>query len=297
MATQHSLPYYAPADTLPAPLPTVAEIRASEEYLSSGGQTPVVRIGEHFAVKYGGGTELQEAENMLFVRESTSIAVPTVYAAFHDEETKTNYIVQEFIPGRTLGSAWGELTAADKQTIASQLRRDMDELRSIPSQGYYGGIWRQPTRDFLFANQPGGLQYGPHTDSTISGPQETEEQWTEAMLRYLDTRLVPSRRDDLPLRRRWYHAVLRGHEPVFTHSDLCMGNIMLREDKTAVIIDWECSGWYPSYWEYCRAVFSLRFEIDWYVLGTLTPTWSPTRQALDLEGKVADIVEQVALSP
>lgn len=30
-----------------------------------------------------------------------------------------------------------------------------------------------------------------------------------------------------------------------------------------VILDWEKSGWYPAYWEYCPAVCALRWDDDW----------------------------------
>lgn len=30
-----------------------------------------------------------------------------------------------------------------------------------------------------------------------------------------------------------------------------------------VILDWEKSGWYPSYWEYCLAVCALQWDNDW----------------------------------
>lgn len=49
-------------------------------------------------------------------------------------------------------------------------------------------------------------------------------------------------RDDVPI--------------VFTHNDLCPPNILLSHgpNPTVVaIIDWAQSGWYPSYWEYCKA--------------------------------------------
>lgn len=35
-------------------------------------------------------------------------------------------------------------------------------------------------------------------------------------------------------------------------------------DLEPVIIDWEFSGWYPSYWEYARAIFACgRWNDDW----------------------------------
>ncbi|KAH7233133.1 kinase-like domain-containing protein [Fusarium tricinctum] len=42
----------------------------------------------------------------------------------------------------------------------------------------------------------------------------------------------------------------------FTHNDLCPPNILISKGpapKVMGIIDWEQAGWYPSYWEYCKA--------------------------------------------
>ncbi|KAK4041107.1 kinase-like domain-containing protein [Parachaetomium inaequale] len=215
MAARSNLPYFAPAEVLPAPLPTVAEILASTTRLSAPYENPVFRVGDHFAVKFGSGANLQEGENQLFVQQSTSIPVPKVYALFYDEATKTNFIVQEYIPGKSLERVCGKLGIPDKQAIATQLRRNLDELRSYP-----------------------------HPDPAISGPQETEEQW-------------------LPLIRRHYHAIFRGHNPVFTHANFFPGNLILREDGTVVIIDWEHAWWYPSFWEYCSAMLILKYYDDW----------------------------------
>ncbi|KAK4157980.1 kinase-like domain-containing protein [Chaetomidium leptoderma] len=270
MATRPILPYYAPAEQLPAPLPTVAEILASKTRLSQSHEAPVFRVGDHFAVKYGKHTSLQEGENMLFVQQSSRVSVPKVYAIFHDEATKTNYIILEFIPGKNLGHVWNELGTSEKRDIMSQLGRHMDELRSIPSQGFYGGIWRQPTLAYHF--QDGDLMDHPHPDVTISGPQETEEQWTDAMWRYLDARVTAEgARSMLPLRRQVYHDVFKGHKPVFTHANILKRNIMLRDDGTVVIVDWENAGWYPSYWEYCTAMLILNYKEDWgqWLVGVL----------------------------
>jgi hypothetical protein len=148
--TRPTLPYFAPADTLPAPLPTVAEILASERWLKPNvgvEGSNVVRVGEHFVVKYGKTAHLQEGENVLFVAQLTSIPVATVYALFHDEDTDKNFIVQEYVPGKDLNKLWKDIDETGKEAITTQLRRQMDELRSLPSPGYFGGIWGQPARD------------------------------------------------------------------------------------------------------------------------------------------------------
>jgi len=65
---------------------------------------------------------------------------------------------------------------------------------------------------------------------------------------------------------------LRGHRTVFTHGDLQPKNIIVQktggsgEGKTGlkvVIIDWETSGWYPYYWEFCNSMISARLRPDW----------------------------------
>ena len=42
---------------------------------------------------------------------------------------------------------------------------------------------------------------------------------------------------------------------VFTHNDLVACNILVRRNSPnlAAIIDWGQAGWYPAYWEYCKA--------------------------------------------
>ena len=51
--------------------------------------------------------------------------------------------------------------------------------------------------------------------------------------------------------------------PVFTHGDLNPFNILLRGTQVVGIIDWEFSGWYPSYWEYTAAWYGNRTRQRW----------------------------------
>ncbi|KAK3297273.1 kinase-like domain-containing protein [Chaetomium fimeti] len=255
MAVRPPLPYFAPEGSLPTPrLPTVAEILASETFLVRYGAAPIVRVGDHYVVKYGRKVSLQEGENMLFVRQFTSVPVPTVYALFHDKETGNNFIIQEYIPGTMLDLLWDKLSYTEKMRITWQLRQNMEELRRIPSPGYYGGIWEQPAPYYSFR----GLE------SAFSAAQETEEYWAYGLWRSLDLKLKGNARRIL--RSRWckYQAIFKGHEAVFTHGGLYPGNIMLNEETgTVVIINWELSGWYPSFWEYCCAIILLQYRRDW----------------------------------
>lgn len=272
MATRPTIPYYAPPESLPAPLPTVAEILASKERLSNEHQVRVFRVREHYAVKFGTRTSIQEGENMLFVQQSTSIPVPKVYALFQAAvegwKPDPTFIVMEYIPGTTLRTRWPTLSAPEKRLIVSQLRRHISELRSIPSPGYYGGIWRQPglDKDFVDKFDP----WDPYCRGPeISGPHETEEQFVEAMWRCYDKACVygdgrPGTRDRFSAWvRAQYHAAFKGHRSVFTHADLADCNFMFREDGSVVITDWEHAGWYPSFYEYCTASTVVGHLNDW----------------------------------
>jgi aminoglycoside phosphotransferase len=251
MATRHTLPYFAP--DLPAPLPSVTEILASKKFLSQSGEKPVVYING-YAVKYGIKRILQEGENLLFVQESTTIPVPKVYALFHDKATDQCFLVMERIYGKKLQDMWNTLGTAEKRNFTSQLRRSMDELRTLPSPGYYGGIWRQPNQSM----------YHYFDSSDIEKIQETEEQWADAMCRRIGFAFRPyQHQTTVPRFRRFYRRVFSGHKPVFTHGDF-FHNIMIRDNSgVAVIIDWESAGWKPSYWEYCFAVNVAPDDDDW----------------------------------
>lgn len=63
---------------------------------------------------------------------------------------------------------------------------------------------------------------------------------------------------------------------VFTHNDLLPPNIIIspgQSPKVAAIVDWAQAGWYPAYWEYCKAWwvrvnpthFNDAFQEDWRV--------------------------------
>jgi hypothetical protein len=42
-------------------------------------------------------------------------------------------------------------------------------------------------------------------------------------------------------------------------------NILVRSDATvAAIIDWECAGWYPEYWEYTMAHYNAVLLPEFY---------------------------------
>jgi thiamine kinase-like enzyme len=52
----------------------------------------------------------------------------------------------------------------------------------------------------------------------------------------------------------------------FTHADLHPGNILISKHgpvQILAIVDWGQSGWYPDYWEYCKAAYTCMYSGEW----------------------------------
>ncbi|KAG8410761.1 hypothetical protein J3458_016858 [Metarhizium acridum] len=256
----YPIPYVAASDRLPEPLPTDATIRCSSKVLKAGYGRRIVRVGEHFVVKYGVLVSLTEGENMLFVRETCDISVPQVFALYSRIDpsgAKVSYIVMEYIRGKSLDSRWDTMSAADKSNTSQQLRLMFDKLRSIPSPGYFGCIGRRPMEECMF--------WTLEEDSVdaISGPFDSETQLNNALVeKYLYNSGMPSK---AKFYRRVLPLVLYDHASVFSHGDFQRKNVLVGDDGNLSLVDWESAGWYPSYWEYALAMFACGgWRDDWH---------------------------------
>ncbi|KAI3325912.1 kinase-like protein [Xylariaceae sp. AK1471] len=256
--TPLELPYFAPSHILPAPLPNPHQILSSRDFLTpitglygTRGQV-VVRVGEHFIVKYGKNVKQLEGENMLFVKKYTTIPVPQLYAMKTYDEDKT-MLIMENIKGITLRDYMRTMTPTQLQSIGAQLRAQLNELRRIPVPvpGYYGSLGHRPLYD-IYRNR----EYGPFDTVTeaitanfkMMLPPRTSRRFTDIIKFFAGSfELV---------------ATALGHtHPVFSHADLHEENILVRPDGTPVIIDYETAGFYPAYHEYLNATL-LDDEID-----------------------------------
>ncbi|KAI1497957.1 hypothetical protein F5X99DRAFT_432423 [Biscogniauxia marginata] len=263
-----TLPYFAPADQLPAPLPSFDEIVSKgQEYLCRPRGRHVVRVGRHFMVKYGVGIRLEEAENMLFVKcNCPDVNMPKVYAFYQQQQSGVsssngdpqvlNVIIMEYIPGNSL-TREKHLDRSQRRAVTSSLKSQLAALRRIPqesSPAYYGALGRAPLSNTFWGSNP--------------GPFASVDEYTDALFR-LECPANPKTERKLLAKREEYRekfgritkgkAIARGSGPwdvpVFTHADLHGGNVVLRYndvDNTYIpfIIDWESAGWHPPFWEY-----------------------------------------------
>lgn len=252
------MPYFAPATDLPAILPTTAEIENSKEILHERTAAKVVSIGPHFIAKYGFNISLEEGRTMMFVRRSTAVPVPRVYALY--SELGKNYIIMERFHTSTLEQLWNELSVPEKHDIAMQMKTHMQSLRKLPSPRRYCSLDNKPLRDSLF-----WVEHDSEP-SDFAGPFSSESDLVDAIVRKCKLSALNEKADfyDINLPE-----IFRNHEPVFTHGDLQRKNIMVKFEPhshiSLVLLDWESAGWYPSFWEYAQTLRGcLLFEDDWH---------------------------------
>ena len=200
----------------------------------------VLLLTNNLCVKRGALVQLSKASTLRYVGEHTSIPVPKVYCAFQHKGSA--YILMDRINGKELARGWGTRSTESKEKILAQLKKMVQELRSLPPPS------------LCISNVDGGPVYDcqfPGT-SSIVGPFNTIHDFYDFLRNGVeaDPMNLPDVNRMVMLQDRPWPM------PVFTHGDLSSFNILVRGDDIIGIINWETSGWYPSYWEYSMA---------WYV--------------------------------
>ncbi|KAI0380643.1 kinase-like domain-containing protein [Hypomontagnella monticulosa] len=243
-------------------LPTPNDVdRSSVEILCD--ESPgccVVKIREKYVVKFGYHVKPIEADNMMYVAGSTTIPVPKVYAVYERQENRrtVTYIVMEYVPGETLRSAWPSLDEVRKLTIALRLRLYFNELRKLPSSGYFGNILGGPPLDDILPTAPAMHDF--------KRSFRTENELVNWILRMYSCAKGERADSKTQYYRRFLPTILRTDGiSVFTHNDFHRKNVMVKPDGGLVILDWEYASWLPKYWEYSTATFAnVGWSDDWH---------------------------------
>jgi hypothetical protein len=201
-------------------------------------QGTVLFISDNLCIKFGPLRHLPEASTIQFIAEHTSIPVPKIYCAFiHKGWT---YIAMERLKGEMVGRNWGLRSAESKAKILLQLKKMVEEMRSI-----------RPLQEQGVSNVDGGPLWDCRLPgiSLCHGPFKTIHDFHKYLRGGCEAHPdhLPEINKLIALQDR--HCL----PPVFTHGDLSSLNVLVRGDQIVGIIDWETAGWYPSYWEYTTA--------------------------------------------
>jgi aminoglycoside phosphotransferase (APT) family kinase protein len=91
-------------------------------------------------------------------------STPKLYACLTDDDA-IHYLIMERIEGETLHQMWDRLPFEEQKAIALQIMEQIRYLRSIPSEGYYGRVYRQafdPDYPLLRLNNYNHETFGPY---------------------------------------------------------------------------------------------------------------------------------------
>ncbi|KAI0965279.1 kinase-like domain-containing protein [Xylaria arbuscula] len=254
--------FSVPTSELPARLPSVQEIESSPNVLKELWSKRVVRMGQHYVVKYGGNTKPVEGKNMIFARQHLQSLVPRVFAIYQRRRQKPSstitYIIMEYLHARPLSEVWSTLIESEKLRIIDTLCHTLQILRSIPPPDYFGGLEMTSLNDEIFSTKG-------ESNRTMNGPFGTESELIHALI----LRYRTEGGDRVLQKADYYHHVLpqalQGNsKPVFTHGDLQRKNIMIGSEGKVMIIDWAPSGWYPIWWEYAMTMEASDWDDDWH---------------------------------
>ena len=191
---------------------------------------------------------------MDYIVKHTTIPVPRLLDVF--KLNGTTNIVQEFIDCPVLQDVWPQLCDEDRLCCMKELKGYLDQLRAL----------LPPDPDAVQAIDGSGCQDLRLKSDGVWGPFATHHEF-QVYIGYEYIRNAPGISQDASERL----AKIQGRlwRTVFSHGDLGPHNILwsVKKKRIAAIIDWECSGWLPEYWDYCRAgTFAKLGCLSWWDL-------------------------------
>jgi serine/threonine protein kinase len=197
----------------------------------------------------------REEEAMQFVRSKTSIPIPEVLDTHFDPDGdwEQNWILMEKVPGTQMGIAWPSISKTAQSHALSQLRGYLQELHSIrpPEPGWIGSCSHGPAYDHRIDNRK------------TCGPFSTISEFHDLLLAPLKTH---GTRPDWVVKYR--NRLLDTHHICFAHADLSDENILIDPGTGTItaMLDWEMAKFWPSWWEYRKALYGSRPRPWWYAV-------------------------------
>ncbi|GAM87388.1 hypothetical protein ANO11243_054120 [Dothideomycetidae sp. 11243] len=217
-------------------------------------------------VKYGyePRVSIAEGRTLRALREAAiKVPVPEIYG-WKKEGRRVFLYMEDVGCTTTLEYQWDILKLRDRAGICKQLKAILGDLRRLkqpPGQASIGNICGGPLNCVVLTS--GRLPAaGPFS---AANPLEQFYNWISKMTEYGIGNLLPSiDKNEIP-------DFFRDHLPsqaeiVFTHADLHPSNILISissPTRVVAIVDWGQAGWYPDFWEYCKAMYTSDYESEW----------------------------------
>ena len=177
---------------------------------------------------------------------NSAVAIPRPLDVVAD--AKIFYLLTSAVPGQHIGRSFDTMTDEEVAILAKDLREWLTQLRTIPRSAAPGRhqIANAVGDDCYDFRLTSAVNYDPERGDYI-GPFADED----ALIEMMRCRALPG-------------VVHRGgHEIVFTHGDLNLRNVMVKDGKLSGVVDWATAGWYPEYWDYTKGHFVTKMHWRW----------------------------------
>ena len=213
-----------------------------------------------------------EFESLRLVQRYTQVPVPTRIDTF--QHGPNSYLLMTKMNGEPIGTLLNTMTDEQVMEAVQDLEKYITQLRRIPNETIGG---------FQICNSLGSGILNWRIGDSVR--EDLKFSSVANFHRYLTSTLSTVAQQKAKISHN------KSHEAVFTHADLNPRNILADPNtgKVTGIVDWECSGWYPEYWEYTKAHFAVRYSTRWLV-DVVDQLFSNYREELWVENMLLDLV-------
>ena len=208
-----------------------------EKWGSTSGTVQKLSLGLY--IKFGEYENIKsEALATMHVATHTTIPVPTVLDVV--PHPRGACMIMTALPGYPAGIQLNR-GILPRQVFEDTMRDWLSQLRALPT----------PSSDAVTNFAGGKLRCDRASDDRF-GPFPS----IAAFHRYVGC--CPER--IRPFTERSYS---KPHRICFFHGDIHLHNVLAEDGKLTGLIDWECAGWWPEYWDYTIAMYFHRASKPW----------------------------------
>lgn len=207
--------------------------------------TPILQLPFGLVLKWSERTRIEEVVAMKMAR-AAGMPVPKVLCyGDHPNDWRGVSILMTRLPGWSLNNSRDDFIEDDEQPWFSELARCFHAMRK----------WEHPFEGEPICSVLNTTISSPRVPGHAMGPFESEEKMHDYLESTASARGFKSLEAFESTLAQAKQLRTLDHSIVFTHGDFKAHNLLVDDEyRLSGFLDWECTGWYPEYWELTTAM-------------------------------------------